>query len=305
MLANFLNKSKPINFVGLLVFFVAAFLFAFFSEGYTTDKLLKSSILLVLFIVIFFIFNFINSKNKLTLDNSYAYFTLILLTICISSSLSNYQIFYKTILYFLFLRKIYSLRSSKNTIEKYFDSGFWLGILFILEPFSILFFILIYAACYLHNKINIHAVGVPILGFSTPLILFFTYHFWYETTTEFTKLFAFNTNFSLQFYFSTKYLWFLAGVFLFTVFAMFFKSMKALSVNNTFKKSWILIMLNFLIALVFSLSFTEKDGSELIFLLFPASIIIANGIELIHKKILKNVLLYLLLAASIVLHFVL
>lgn len=303
MLANFLNKSKPINFIGLLVFFVLAFFYAVFFDMYAPEKLLKSSVVLLLFLTSFFIFNFINTKNKLTLDNSFAFYTFTLIIVSLINALQDYNILFTTILYFLFLRKTYSLRSPKKTLEKLFDSGFWLGILFILEPFSILFFILIYAASYLHSKINIHTVFTPIVGFITPLILFFTYHFWCDTSQIFEELFNFRADFSLEFYYNTKYVWVFFGVIFFSVLAMFFKSMKTLSVNNTFRKSWILVMVNFATALIFLTSFVDKDGSELIFLVFPASIILANGIEIINKKTLKNLVLYLFLAASIIIHF--
>lgn len=305
MLANFLNKSKPINFISLLLLFLVAFLFVVFVDGYSQDTLFKSGILLILFLVIFFLFNFINSKNGLTLDNSYAYFSFVLLTICISSELLNYTTLVEVIIYFFFLRKIYSLRSSKKLLEKFFDSGFWLGILFILQPFSVLFFILIYIAIYSHNKITIHSLFIPIIGFISPLIVYFTYFFWYDNIDKFLNLFNFNIHFDIQFYNGTKYFWLINGVLVFSILAIFFKSIKALAVKNTFRKSWIVLLSNFIVALLFLIAIPVKNGSELVFMLFPTAIILANGIELIPKKIFKNVVLYLFLAVAIVSLFIL
>lgn len=303
MLANFLNKSKPINFIGLLIFFFISFLFSVFNDGFSTDKLLENTILLLLFLVVFFIYNFIISKNKLTHDNSYAYFLFILLNIGILSELGNYKIVSLTIIYLLFIRKTYSLRSTKNVFEKLFDSGFWLGIFFILEPLSILLFILIYISSYLHSKITIHTLLVPIIGFITPLIIYFTYFFWFDKTEEFTKLFQFDGVFDVQLYSETKYLWMISCLFFLTICAIFIKSIKALSVNNTFKKNWILLIYNFAVLIIFLVFLPQKNGSELIFILFPISVILANGIELIQKKIVKNLALYLFLISSLILHF--
>ena len=75
-------------------------------------------------------------------------------------------------------------KSNKKTIAKLFDSGFWLGILFILEPIFILLFILIYLSIYLHNKITIHTLFTPLMGFISPLVIFFTYNFWFDKTEE-------------------------------------------------------------------------------------------------------------------------
>lgn len=303
MLANFLDKSKPINFIGLLILFFFSFLFTVFSDGFTTDKLLKSTILLILFLAVFFIYNFIISKNKLTHDNSYAYFLFILLSISIMTALENYKIVSLAIIYLLFIRKIYSLRSTKKVLEKLFDSGFWLGIFFILEPLSIVLFVLIYIASYLHSKITIHTLLAPVIGFISPLIIYFAYFFWIDKPEEFTKLFHFDGIFDIQFYSETKYIWMISILFFPTIFAIFIKSIKALSVNNTFKKSWILLIYNFAILMLFLLFHPQKNGSELIFILFPMSVILANGIELIQRKLLKNLVLYLFLVGSILMHF--
>ncbi|MGY8909650.1 MAG: DUF6427 family protein, partial [Flavobacteriales bacterium] len=62
---------------------------------------------------------------------------------------------------------------------------------------------------------------------------------------------------------------------------------------------------NFIILLTFLFCIPEKNGSELIYILFPTSIILANGVELIKKKIIKNIVLYLFLIGGIISCFVL
>ncbi|APZ45902.1 hypothetical protein BW723_06155 [Polaribacter reichenbachii] len=308
MLANFLNKSKPINFIVFLIFFFIAFIFtvynAFFTDKFLIDSLLKSGAILLLFLFIFFLFNFISTKNKLTFDNSYDYFFYTILVVLILPKLIEYNVLILSVIYLVFLRKIYSLHSSKKMLAKLFDSGFWLGIFFILEPTSGLLFLLIYIAVYVHNKITIHTIFAPIIGFLTPLVVYFTYYFWYDRLEEFTSIFNFDINFDLQFYAQTKYLIILISVFVLTVFSMFFKSIKAFSVNNTFKKSWTLLIYNFIVLLFFVSFLPNKNGSEIIYIFFPIAIILANGIELIKKNVLKNMVLYLFLI-SVVIHFLL
>jgi hypothetical protein len=309
MLANFLNKSKPINFITLLILFfvnfVASIYFAFFIDGFTTDKLLKSAGLLFLFVIIFFIHNFIITKSKLTADNSYAYFLLILFLIPILPSIIEYKTLLLAIIYLLFLRKIYSLRSEKNVLEKLFDSGFWLGVLCIQEPFFIVFLLLINIAAVLHKKINIHTLLVPIIGLVIPFFLYFTYFFWIDKTEEFMNLFILDLVFDVTVYTETKYFWLLTTLLLFTTLSAFLKSGKVLSINNTFRKSWVLMIANFIILIFFLLFLPQKNGSELIFLWFTVSIILTNGIELIKKKALKNGILYAFLVGSILFYFLL
>lgn len=303
MLANFLNKSKPINFIGLLIFFFVCFLFSVFSEGFTDRNLIETTSILILFLAVFFIYNFVLSKNRLTHDNSYANFLFVLLIISFMTEIANLKTLSFTFIYLLFIRKIYSLRSSKRILEKIFDSGFWLGIFFILEPLSILLFGLIYIASYLHSKITIHTLLVPIVGFITPLIIYFSYFFWIDQTENFNKLFYFESLFDIQLYSELKYRWMIGIVFSLTTIAIFIKSIKALSVNNTFKKSWLLLIYHFIILLLFLLFFPQKNGSELIYTLFPVSVILANGIELIKRTLIKNIVLYLFLIGSIITHY--
>lgn len=309
MLANFLNKSKPINFITLLglffVFFVPSIYIAFFSDNFTGDKLLKSVIILFLFLFIFVIYNFILAKNKLTFDNSYSYFLLTLLIIPILPNLLDYKILILAGIYLLFIRKIYSLRSKKNVLEKLFDSGFWLGVLYIQEPLFIIFLLLISVAALLHKKINIHTLLVPIIGFITPLFLYFTYFLWVDKTEEFMDLFKLDLNFDVEVYAQTKYFWFTTILLFLSTLVVFVKSTKVLSINNTFRKSWVLLIVNFIILLFFLLFLPQKNGSELIFIWFPASIILTNGIELIKKKVIKNGVLYLSLIGSLLFYFLL
>jgi len=303
MLANFLDKSKPINFIGILVFFLLCSLitliFVFFDTDFSADKLLRNFFLLLLLLSIFFFYNFILSKNRLTLDNLYAYFLFTLFVICILPELSNYNTLISVTIYLFFLRKLYSLRSSKKVIQKLFDGGFWLGILFILEPTSILFFILIFIGISLHQKITLHTLFSPIIGFITPLFIYFSQSFWFNKTEIFTQLFDFNTNFNIELYTKTKFSWFFVCIFLATLFSMVFKSAKMLSVSNTFRKSWTLLIINFLVVLLFLALLPNKNNSEVLFLLVPASVIITNGIQLIKKNSVKNLILYGFLLGSI------
>lgn len=309
MLANFLSKSKPINFISLLVFFFLNFCIAifssFFDDGYSLDIVIKLGILALLFFTIFFIFNFINTKNNLTFDNSYAYFLFIVLVVLLLSNLINYNILVKMTVYLLFLRKIYSLKSNKKTITKLFDSGLWLGIFFILEPVFILLFILIYLSIYLHNKITIHTLFTPLMGFISPLVIFFTYNFWFDKTEEFTRLFYFDTSFSAELYVKSKYIWAIGTTFFLTIFAMILKSSKVLSVNNTFRKNWILLITNFFLLILLTILIPQKTESELVYILFPIAIILANGIELIEKKLFKDMILYFFLIGCVCFQFLL
>ena len=177
MLANFLNKSNPINFISLSVFFAICFsatsIIDFLKVEFSFSILFNRILVLLIFIIVFFIFNFIVSKNSLTFDNSYGVFIFSLLCICFAPSIISYKELFLIIIYLLFIRKIYSLQTSKSMIKKLFDSGFWIGILCLLEPSYSLLFVLIYFSAYWYQKITIHTFLTPIIGFFTPIFCYF------------------------------------------------------------------------------------------------------------------------------------
>ena len=309
MLAKFLEKSKPINFIVYLVLFFCFFFITVFSniigEDFTWYKVLESFSYFFLFLSIFFFYHFVVSKNKLTFDHSYSFFLFTLTIILFISKLFEFKVLILLLVYLLFLRKIYSLRSSKKVIQKLFDSGFWLGILCVLEPFSLLFSILIFAAILLHQKITIHTLVTPIIGFITPLITYFSYLLWNNSIEEFTQLFYFDVINNISIYSEDYTFWIFGVIVLLTISSIILKSPKALSVNNSFKKNWILLIVNTIITAVFALIIIEKNGSEIVFLLVPSSIIIANGFEVIKKNVLKNILFGLLLIGTVLTFFLL
>lgn len=304
MLANFLEKSKPINFIVYLGLFFCLFFgkitFTLFSGDITLYKAFESILFVFLFLSVFFFFNFIVTKNKLTLDHSYAFYLFTLAVTLFFSALFDFKSITIVIIYLLFLRKAYSLRSSKNMIQKIFDGGFWLGIMFLLEPFSILFSIVLCVAILAYQKITVNTIISPIIGFVAPLTVYFTYLLWNNSPEKFNDLFDFVSVHHLFIYKENYTLW-IFGVFLFlTLLSILLKSPKVLSINDYFKKSWIVLIINSLIAVVFALLTSEKNGSEIIFFLIPGCIIIANGFEVVKKRILKNILFGLLLLGTIV-----
>ena len=307
MLANFLGKSKPINFIILLSLFIGLFLFNTFSllldTNFELSLLLKIVGFLGLYFIIFFFFNFVVSKNSLTFDNSYAFFIFTVLLSFFLTSIINIKTLIILLLYILFLRKIYSLKSQKQVLQKLFDSGFWLSILFILEPFTAKFGFLIYVAIFSHQKPIINNLIAPIIGFITPLIIYFTYCLWFDKLFVFTNLFYFDSINSLIFYSKNNFYWITMLIIVLSVVGMFLKSPKAFSVNNSFKKSWTLLIVNLAVALFFALLIPKKNGTELLFLLFPAAVIIANGLEIIRGSLIKNIFFILFLVSALIFPF--
>ena len=302
MLANFLEKSKPINFVmyiGLfLIFFLVGAFTTLFNGNFTLETILKSVAFLSLFLLIFFFLNFIIKKNKLTFDNTFAYFLHTLFIVVFIEDILDYKSLFSILLYFLFLRKTYSLRTNKKTLQKLFDAGLWLGILVVFQPITLLLLLIIYTAVLVYRTINIQTFLAPIIGFFVPVFLYFSYCFCFDETALFLEIFNFNQiDFKLNF--SLENNWLILFISILSIVAFLLKTPKIFSISNTFRMSWILININYLV--IFILIVINGSSKELIslFLLFPASVIITNGIELVPKKTIQSIFLGIIILITI------
>lgn len=307
MLDNFLNKTKPINSIGILVLFFLCFFSSIFTKFYVDSKLdfnlLEYVLFGVFFIISFFFVNFIVSKNNLSFDNSYTFFFYSIFLIVNLNYILSFKLLILNIIYLFVLRKVYSLHSQKKIFEKTFDAGFWLGLLFILDSFSIIFLPLIFFGLLIYKRQNFNTLILASLGFLTPNFLYFTYLYWNDSLDTFFNQFNFKINFSLLEYFKgNSSIFFLSMSVIILIFATI-KSIKVLSVNNTFRKNWILVLINLTLSLILVLIYNPKSYGILIFITFPVSVVFANAIELINKKLMRDIILYLILVSSLIFKF--
>ncbi len=301
MLANFFSKSKPVTFI--VLFFL--FLSYFFSTVFLKDlSFIAATKELFLFMVVFSVYNFIILKNDVTSDNSFAFLFYVIL---IGFFIKNIQIdtlFYANVTTFLFLRKVYSLQTKKNIVQKLFDGAIWLGISFILEPFTLVFISLFYITLYLNNKLTYQTLLIPIFGFVAPVFLYFTFCFWYDIEfVFFQNNFDWTSYLNFDFYLNDSYFFSLIFIGVFTLIAVLLKTPSTLSILNRFRRKWILILSHLFLAGIIFVLIPNKTGNESLFLLFPSSIVLANGIEIFERKWLVNTVIIVFWLASIVAFF--
>lgn len=292
MLANFLEKSKPINFITYLGFFLIFFLLevytTFFLKSFSFNEVVTSISFFSFFLVIFFFVNFILTKNNLTFDNTFAYFLFILFVSILIGTILNYQSLLCVLLYFLFLRKVYSLQKSSNFIQKLFDAGLWLGVLVFFQPKTILFLLVVFTAILVYDRINIKNILIPLIGFFIPLFLGFTYFLYVDKSFVFFQVFS-GIQLNITQFKSIENSWFIIFIIVLSSLAFLLKTPKAMAISNTFRKSWLLININYFIAFVLVLISNPSNKLSVVFLIFPAAIIVANGLELIRKKTLQSI----------------
>lgn len=293
MLSNFFGKSKPVNYIVLFVLMALYFCLSFFvffsTESIDINIVFKQLGFFALVLSYCFLYGFILAKNKLTLGNTYGFLILVSLFGVFPHIYTQTGPLIFNILLLVFIRKILSFRTSKSFFEKLFDSGFWLAILFILEPFSLIFGILIYLSVSLFQKTNFQTLFIPLVGFLLPMIIYFSYCFWFDVLDDFYTLFYLYSSFSIDPYLSDplRVPLFILGIFSFI--ALIFKTPKVFLISGNYRKYWIIIFVIFLLSLFYLVLKNDKGGSELLVVMFPVSILLANWVESIEKKVLKEI----------------
>lgn len=287
MLANFFGKSSPANI--LIIFGV--FVFYFLSNLIVRkDEIILADVAILLLVIssIIFVYNFILYKNKLTLYNSYGFLFFVILFGVFPFTVFDRSVLLQHVLLLIFLRRVYSMRSAKNHYSKLFDTGFWLGIFFLFEPFSVIFFVLIYTANSVFQKTSWRTILIPLIGFLMPLFCFYSFLFWNGNTDSFLSDFPWQIDLNISLYLQSGYKIPIILIGIITIFSYIVKTPKVLRISGDYRKYWTMVSVNLICAGGFILLISPKTGAEIQFLFFPTSIVITNWIESVKSKLIKE-----------------
>ena len=307
MIANFFNKTKSINFLVLSVLMAIAFtngMMHVLSENISFNFVIKKTVFLLITLLTIYILNFIINKNQLTDNNTYAIFIYILLTGFFANVFVNENIFTSNFILLFAFRRIYSLRSPHSTKEKIFDSAFWIAIASLFYAWSFLYVTLLYIAIYVFRKDNWRYFFIPIIGFVTPLFLFFVYQLFNNNSIAFFERALLLYDLEIQEYGLYKYLipiLFLIGFLLISIYTTTKKSFIA---KIDFKNTWIVLILHLVISVFILLLSPNKNGSEFLFTFFPLSIIFANYLQTLSRFWARELILYLFLGVLVSIYWV-
>jgi len=295
MLANFFGKSDPVSFLVIVFIFLGYMVSAFFLEAIPLQLVEGDFVTYLkwggLVILIFFFYNYILAKNKLTLYNSFGFLFYVVMLAMFPLSLFNTKTLLFQLILFLFLRKLFSFRNSTGIIKKLFDAGFWISILFFLEPIALLFWILLIVAVGLFQKLTIRYILVTFIGMLTPLIIVFGYGFWFNKLDVFYNPYTFSEEI-IFFSESTKRVNILVvSLFTLSLLSILFKTPKVLAVRGKYRRYWTVILSCFIISSLYIVLHPVKDSSQLIVLLFPMSVLLTNWLEEFNNKWVTNIVL--------------
>ncbi len=179
MITRIFNKSKPINFVIVIIITFLAFVFVNIKEvndAFSILFLVERLVLLLISIFSIFLLNFIVVKNKLLNQSNYHILLFSLFLALLPITLLSFKILLSNVFILFALRRLISLRTQKNTKKKLFDASLWIGIATIFYFWAILFFVLIFIALFLYSDNKIKDWIISFTGILTVLLLSICYN---------------------------------------------------------------------------------------------------------------------------------
>lgn len=294
MLTSFFSKSKPINFLVVVLFMAIFFIIAnggevisSFSFRYLGAKLG----VLICFVLSASVLDFISRKNDLTKRSAFKIVMFAIFTASFFAILQNEQVIIANFCVLLALRRIMSLKSQKEIQKKIFDATFWICIASLFYFWSVVFLIVVYSGILLNTSnyfknwlippIAVFAVVMLVTGFHIIVYdQFYTLKAWFQVSS-----------FDFSAYQDPGLLIPLSIVLALTLWTIsyYFGLLQKANINS--RPTYILVLLTLVAAVGVALFSPAKNGSELIFFFVPLSVIVSNYFESKKEKTFKEILL--------------
>ncbi|MDP3353434.1 MAG: DUF6427 family protein [Flavobacteriaceae bacterium] len=306
MLSNFLSKSRPINYLIILLILVIFFFIGVFSDANVKFDLFSFGKILMNITALFFmvlLINFVVRKNTLTKDNSFSLFFVVMFFAMLPNTMKWSMIFLSNVFLLISLRRVFSLKNNVRTSIKIFDAGFWLGISILFYNNLILFWIVLLMGLVFYQRLNIKNVIISILGVIIPIFLLYVYCLTFEQLHIFTQFFDFQIDSSIVFYDNLSILIPITILVSLTIWSVISVTSGLHKISTKNRSSWFLLLTNLWIAALISFLKVDKNGGELIFLFFPTSVILANYFQKEKDKMFRNFILYLIFFVTVAIYF--
>ncbi|WP_340201044.1 DUF6427 family protein [Ascidiimonas sp. W6] len=298
ILSSIFGKTKPINFILLttyLLLVLGVVVFLGLRSFETTVPFTHYALAFSLTTISIFVIEFICKKNNLALNNNYVIYFFCMLIAVFPALFIYPQIAIASWFILLAVRKMITLKSQIGIKRKIFDAAFWIAIAALCYNWSIMVSIPLYVAIAIYAGNDIKNLIIPIIAFSTVLILTYTGFLWFDQQAEFKSLLSFEMVLSKEEY-TRSYLLlpsiFLGLLIIASVLTYFLKvKLKTTSVKNS-----LLLVLLTLVVLIVGIGFgTKLEGASYALLGFPLSIFAGNYVEQLSKKWMKEAILWIFL----------
>ena len=302
MITSFFRTSKPLHYLIFLVLFFAIFVFqSFYNHNINQSPISYLTLFGVffLFLVTFFVYVFIITKNDLTQKNSFAALYLCLFIGILPQFFLTPIVMLSNLFVLLGLRRIFSLKKNLNTKKKLFDAGFWIALATIFYPWSVLYFVPLFVAIlmitsdYFKNTFAVFfgALSVSLTAFLYIFFLNKDFDIWLKQMPQ--------INLDLSIYYDLITFFPLAILLISSLWGISSLFNKMVFKISKSRFVYFILFSALVIGLIIPLVSENKSMADFIFLVFPLAIVMANNTEQTHSQWLPSVFILLLFGTAV------
>ena len=304
MITTIFSKSKPINFLIVFCVLLASLLILEFKYAHSLSVNYGLVTKIGMFLIVFFsvlLLHFIVVKNGLSQQSNIELLVFALFVLVVPQTFISYKIIVSNMFILMALRRMISIRSKKEIIKKLFDSGFLIGLASVFYFWSILFFPLIIISLLFFSESKAKYYFIPVLGLATLVVILTAVSviFYGDIFSIFPQKIDFSFNYTA--YNSFQLIGAITILLSFGLWSSVFYLTTIKKKMRSYRPSYKIMFVACMFATAIAIITPNKNGSEMIFLFAPLSVIIMNYIETITDNWFKNSFLALLIIAPIVL----
>ena len=302
MITSFFRTSKPLHYLIFLVLFFTIFVFqCLYNHNINQSPISYLTLfgVFLLFLVTFFVYVFIITKNDLTKKNSFAALYLCLFIGIIPQFFLTPIVMLSNLFVLLGLRRIFSLKKNLNTKKKLFDAGFWIALATIFYPWSVLYFVPLFVAILMITSDYFKNTFAVFFGALSVSLTAFLYIFFLNKDFDIWLKLMPQINLDLSIYYDLITFFPLAILLISSLWGI--SSLFNKMVFKTSKSRFVYFILfsALVIGLIIPLVSENKSMADFIFLVFPLAIVMANNTEQTHSQWLPSVFILLLFATAV------
>ncbi len=291
MLYAFFSRSKPINFVSLLLLLAVVYVLAIFLADSRDLMIWKAVLNLMVVLFGLLLVDFICKKNGLTKNNTLAPFLFVLLMAAFYPLLLDFDIVLSGILFLIAMRRTISLRTQNNVTQKVFDSSFWLLTASFFNEWCLLFLLAVYGALVLFKITGFRVFLVPWVAVFIVGMLAFTVAYVFDKLPFLIERFKFSVDTDIATWKSFPWNVTISWATLLTIVSLMNYFLRIRKQKGLKRETFLLIVVIFAIAATVAFLGEKHHFGGMMYVLFPTSVLFANLLQGLPRPWMQEVLL--------------
>lgn len=297
MITRNFRISKPYHYILIFVGLIGIFLFQRLKDhsGIQSVDFVIESAAFLFFLASMFLVVFIITKNKLTQKNSFAALYFFIFISLMPQTLADHKIIIANGFILLSYRRIFSLETKLNMKKKYFDAALWLSIATLFYVWSILYFIPLLATIILRPNDWVKHLLVLVFGAGSAGLLVYLFASVFGTPPSFLMFYPPKVNLGLFSHTPEVMKVSLAIISVMTIGSVLSLFSPLILKNSKSRNNFIVLFLMLFTGLSISLFAVNMFVENMLFVIFPLAVIMANFTQHQRRSWLSDLFLIVLL----------